>query len=149
MNDQCSDRLNGGWCTELAHQDDVVTATSYAALAEPARADVRACARRAAADAGARYADLLAAEAGLAARSVFPDVVRLVLRAEEDPSGTSMMLVAAYSASGEQLWHIERDDEWPDETQVTDRLAAAWDWSRGQLFLSRDGDGLCEFTVAT
>jgi hypothetical protein len=26
------------------------------------------------------------------------------------------MLVAAYSASGELLWHIERDDEWPDET---------------------------------
>jgi len=31
---------------------------------------------------------------------------------------------------------------------VTDRLAAAWDWSRGQLFRSRDDDGLYEFTLA-
>ena len=52
MNDLRSDRLNGGWCTETAHQGNVVTATSYAALPEPARADVRACARSAAADAG-------------------------------------------------------------------------------------------------
>ena len=79
---------------------------------------------------------------------MFPDVVRLVFRAEEDRSGASVMLVAAYSASGELLWHIERDDEWPDETQVTDRLAAAWDWSRGELFPRCDDDGLYEFTLA-
>jgi hypothetical protein len=76
----------GGWSAEPAHQRDVVTATSYAALPEPTRADVRARARRTAVDAGIRYADLLAAEAGLAARSLFPGVVRLVVRAEEDPA---------------------------------------------------------------
>ena len=86
---------------------------------------------------------------GRRADPVSPTDRPLVFRAEEDPSGTSVMLVATYSATGEQLWHSQRNDEWPDETQLTDRLAAAWDWSRGQLFPRRDYDGLSEFTLAS
>ena len=45
--------------------------------------------------------------------------------------GGTAMLVGAYNRAGELLWHIDRDGEWPDESQVTDLLAAAADWFDG------------------
>ena len=76
-------------------------------------------------NAGRRYASLHAAEAGIAARAVYPAVGRLMFRLTADVFGTSATLVAACSARGRRLWHIDTSDEWPDESLVTDHLAAA------------------------
>ena len=75
-----------------------------------------------------RYASLHAAEAGIAARAVYPAVGRLMFRLTADVFGTSATLVAACTARGHRLWHIDTSDEWPDESLVTDHLAAAADW---------------------
>ena len=75
-----------------------------------------------------RYAQLHAAEAGIAARAVHPAVGRLTFRVTADIFGTSATLVAAHTHRGRRLWHIDTSDEWPDESLVTDHLAAAADW---------------------
>ncbi len=114
--------------------------TGYTRLPESTREDVLAAARKQAKRAAERYADLLAAEAGIAARAVFPAVARLVFRLTDDIDGPSATLVAAYTAQGRQLWHIDTDEEWPDESLVTDHLAAAVDWCDA-YFEAIDADG--------
>jgi len=59
------------------------------------------------------------------ARAVYPTAGRLVFRLSTDVFGASATLVAAYTADGRQLWHLDTSDEWPDESLVTDFLAAA------------------------
>ena len=114
--------------------------TGYTRLPESTREDVLAAARKQAKRAAERYADLLAAEAGIAARAVFPALARLVFRLTDDIDGPSATLVAAYTVQGRQLWHIDTDEEWPDESLVTDRLAAAADWC-DDYFEAIDADG--------
>jgi len=97
----------------------------YARLPEAAREHLRGTARTMAERAALRYADLLAAEAGIAARAAYPTAGRLVFRLSTDVFGASATLVAAYPADGRQLWHLDASDEWPDESLVTDFLAAA------------------------
>jgi hypothetical protein len=106
----------------------------YMTLPDREREALLGAARQAAERAGAGYADLLAAEAAAAARRIHPQVARLVFSLSEDVTGSSAALVAAYDRAGRRLWHVDRDDEWPDETLVTDMLAAAWDWYRGECF---------------
>lgn len=99
--------------------------TGYIRLADPVREQTLAAARTQAQRAAARYAELLAAEAGIAARAVLPTVARLVFRLTDDVTGPSATLVAAYGATGRLQWDVDLDDEWPDESLVTDHLAAA------------------------
>lgn len=116
--------------------------TGYTRLPKSTRDHVRTAARTQAARAARRYADLLTAEAGLAARAVYPHVARLVFRLTDDLDGTCATLVAAYTAAGRRLWHIDTGDEWPDESLVTDRLAAAADWCDDYFDTAGDGDDL-------
>ncbi len=102
--------------------------TGYTRLPKTTREDVLAAAHKQAERAAERYAQLLAAEAGIAARAVFPNLARLVFRLTDDVSGPSATLIAAYTAHGRQLWHIDTSEEWPDEALVTDHLAAAAEW---------------------
>src|SRR5947208_10213590 len=97
----------------------------YTQLPDAVRQRRRSAARAVAEQAALRYADLLAAEAGIAARAVYPTAGRLVFQLSTDVFGASATLVAAYTADGRQLWHLNTDDEWPDESLVTDYLAAA------------------------
>jgi hypothetical protein len=97
----------------------------YAQLPDAARERLRSTARTRAVQAAQHCADLLAAEAGIAARAVYPTVVRLVFQLSVDVFGASATLVAAYTADGWLLWHVDTGDEWPDESLVTDFLAAA------------------------
>jgi hypothetical protein len=97
----------------------------YTQLPDAARERKRGTARTRAVQAAHDYADLLAAEAGIAARAVYPTVGRLVFQLSVDVFGPSATLVAAYTADGWLLWHVDGDDEWPDESLVTDFLAAA------------------------
>jgi hypothetical protein len=94
-------------------------------LPEAARERLRATARSLAEKAALRYAELLVAEAGVAARAVYPTAGRLVFRLSSDVFGASATLVAAYTADGRQLWHVDTGAEWPDESLVTDYLATA------------------------
>jgi hypothetical protein len=96
----------------------------YTRLPEAAREHLRGTARTTAQRAARPYADLLA-EAGIAARAAYPTARRLVFRLSTDVFGASATLVAAYTADGRQLWHLDTSDEWPDESLVTDFLAAA------------------------
>jgi len=91
------------------------------ATREHRRANARSLALRAARD----HADLLAAEAGIAARAVYPTVSRLVFRLSSDVFGATATLIAAYTADGGLLWHVDTGDEWPDESLITDHLATA------------------------
>lgn len=116
--------------------------TGYTRLPKSTREDVRTAARIQAARAARRYADLLAAEAGLAARAVYPNVAQLVFRLTDDIDGLCATLVAAYTAEGRRLWHIDTSDEWPDESLVTDHLAAAADWCDDYFGAAGDGDDL-------
>ncbi|HKT05667.1 MAG TPA: hypothetical protein VJT31_39645 [Rugosimonospora sp.] len=104
-----------------------MTATDYPHLPETAREEIRGAARARAEQATEDYADLLAGEAGVAAREVFPTAARLVFRLSNDVFGATATLVAAYAADGQQLWHTDTGDEWPDESRVTDHLAGAAD----------------------
>jgi hypothetical protein len=97
----------------------------YAQLPDAARERLRGTARNRAEQAALGYADLLAAEAGIAARVVYPAAGRLVFQLSVDVFGASATLVAAYTADGWLLWHVDTGDEWPDESLVTDFLAAA------------------------
>jgi hypothetical protein len=100
----------------------------YTRLAATTREQTLAAARTRAQQAARRYAELLAAEAGIAARAVLPTVAQPVFRLTDDVFGPSATLVAAYGNTGRLQWHIELDDEWPDESLVTDLLAAATRW---------------------
>ena len=102
--------------------------SGYLRLPDPVREQTLAAAHKQAKRAAAQYARLLAAEAGIAARAVHPRVARLVFRLTDDITGPSATLVAAYAAGGRRLWHLDTDDEWPDESLVTDHLAAAAEW---------------------
>jgi hypothetical protein len=116
--------------------------SGYIRLAEPVREQTLAAARRQAQRTAAQYARLLAAEAGIAARAVYPHVARLVFRYADDVTGSSATLVAAYTAGGRRLWHLDIDDEWPDESLVTDHLAAAADWDDNAFaIVDTDSDG--------
>ncbi len=120
--------------------------TRYVLLAEAVREQLRRTARTLADNAALRYADLLVAEAGIAARAVCPTAGRLVFRLSTDAFGASATLVAAYTADSRQLWHVDTDDEWPDESLVTDYLATAAEVS-DDYFPSvdaEDGDELYE-----
>jgi hypothetical protein len=119
----------------------------YIDLPEPARAQERAAARDHAVRGAEDYAGLLAAEAGIAARDVFPTVGHLTFRLTDDAAGPSAVLVAAYDEDGWRLWHIDRDGEWPDESLVTDHLTAAARWCPDYFTDAPDGDGLLLFTV--
>jgi hypothetical protein len=101
---------------------------AYLALSRQQRDSVRTTVRSLAVHAGEHYADLLAADAGAAAREVFPQLARLVFSLGEDVLGPSASLVAAYDPAGRLLWHVAHDDEWPDESDVTDKLTAAYEW---------------------
>lgn len=102
--------------------------SGYPHLPESTRIDVLAATRKQAEQAVQRYADLQAAEAGIAARNVFPDLARLTFRLTDDIDGPSATLIAGYTAQGRRLWHVDADEEWPDESLVSDHLAAAADW---------------------
>jgi hypothetical protein len=120
----------------------------YMTLPDREREALLGTARQAAESADAGYADLLAAEAAVAARRTHPQVARLVFSLSEDVFGSSAALVAAYDRAGRRLWHVDLDDEWPDETLVTDLLAAAWDWYRGDCFPTAPQDpDLFQFTL--
>lgn len=114
--------------------------TGYIRLSDPVREQTLAAAHQQAERAAAHYAELQAAEAGIAARAVFPNLARLVFRLTDDVTSPSATLIAAYTADGRRLWHIDTDDEWPDESQVSDHLAAAADWCEDS-FERIDADG--------
>jgi hypothetical protein len=119
----------------------MATTTGYTRLPEPTRQQVRTAARSQAQNAARRYADLLAAEAGVAARAVYPRVGLLAFRLTDDIDGPSATLVAAYTADGRRLWHNATGREWPDESLVTDHLAAAAHWC-DDYFTPAGGDDL-------
>jgi hypothetical protein len=119
----------------------------YIDLSEPARQQERAAARSHAVRAAEDYADLLAAEAGIAARDILPTVGQLTFRPTDEVTGQSAVLVAAYDEDGRRLWHLDRDGEWPDESLVTDHLMAALRWCPNYFAEAHDGDGLLLFTV--
>jgi hypothetical protein len=112
----------------------MITIDEYLTRPRHERDNARAQARSRAVQAHEYYADLLAAEAGIAARTAFPDTARLFSELTEDITGSSASLVAAYTATGQRLWHTDSDDEWLDQSEVTDNLAAAWDWYHGDYF---------------
>ena len=119
---------------------DCRTTPDYRQLSEAAREQQRAGARTLALQAAQRYADLLVAEAGIAARAVYPTAGRLVFRLTTDVFGASATLVAAHTADGRQLWHIDTSDEWPDESLVSDYLAAAADVLDDYFPVASEGD---------
>jgi hypothetical protein len=121
-------------------EESMARLTGYIRLPDPVREHTLAAAHQQATRAAAQYARLLAAEAGIAARAVHPAVARLVFRLTEDITGPSATLVAAYTADGRRLWHRDTDDEWPDESLVTDHLAAAAEWD-DNAFTDTDSDG--------
>ena len=111
----------------------------YSQLPATTREQTLAAARTQAQQAARRYAELLAAEAGIAARAVLPTVAQLLFRLTDDILGPSASLVAAYGTTGRLQWHVELDDEWPDESLVTDLLAAANRWCH-DFFPAADED---------
>nr|BFE56380.1 hypothetical protein GCM10020063_009060 [Dactylosporangium thailandense] len=117
-----------------------MTTTGYVRLPKPVREQTLAAAREQAQRAAARYAQLLIAEAGIAARAALPTVAQLLFRRTRDVSGASVSLVAGYDSTGQLQWHADRDDEWPDESLVTDLLTAAGHWF-ADAFERIDADG--------
>jgi hypothetical protein len=115
----------------LEETDVPSTIKDYLTLTSDQRDRVRTAVRSLAVRSNEQYSGLLAAEAVLAARTEYPDTTRLVFTLGEDITGPTAMLVGAYNRAGELMWHIDRDGEWPDESQVTDLLAAAADWFDG------------------
>lgn len=73
------------------------------------------------------YADFLAAEAVMVVRKVEPSAARLAFSISDiDPLGISVTLLAVYDAAGNQLWDWDfAENEWPDESEVTDLLGSA------------------------
>ena len=107
------------------------TVQEYMTLNSTQRDRVRSALRDVAVRTNERYADLLAAEAVLTAQAVYPDAHRLVFLLGGDIAGPTATLVAAYDRTGARLWHVDHDEEWEDESEVTDYLAAAVDWYDG------------------
>lgn len=95
------------------------------------------------------YVDLLVAEAGIAAQAVHPDLARLVFQLGQDVVGSSVTLIAAYAPDGHQLWHTDDGQEWPDESLVTDHLAAAADTGDGYFPAKADANGLFHLDLGT
>jgi len=122
-------------------EEAMANIAGYTRLPDATREQTLAAARKQAEQAAEHYAQLLATEAGIAARAVYPAVARLMFRLADDVFGSSATLVAAYTAKGRQLWHIDIDDEWPDESVVTDHLAAAADWCDDYFEAVDAGDG--------
>jgi hypothetical protein len=125
---------------------------AYLTLSHQQRDRVRTTVRSLAVHASWHYADLLAADAGTAAREVFPQLGRLVFTIGEDVLGPSASLVAAYDTAGNRLWHVEHDDEWPDESDVTDKLTAAYEWGadhRLPFRQAREGPDMYEYLPPT
>lgn len=121
---------------------------AYMRLPDDAREDVRAAAHAQAVKAAEHYAGLLAAEAGIAARAVLPEVERLVFQLTDDYIGESATLIAAYAADGRQLWHVD-DGEWPDESIVTDFLETAVHRRKGYFAKSDEGDDMFVLVLDT
>src|SRR5439155_13158252 len=94
------------------------TVQEYMTLNSAQRDRVRSAVRDVAVRSNEHYADLLAAEAVLTARALYPGVHRLVFRLGEDIGGATVTLVAAYDQCGTRLWHVDRDGQWPDESSV-------------------------------
>jgi hypothetical protein len=113
----------------------------YNHLPEAVREEARIEARTRAMAAAQRYADLLVAEAGIAARAVMPDVAELTFRLTTGEVGLSASLIAADAADGRRLWHVD-NGEWPDESLVTDYLAAAETWFSGYFTATGDSGEL-------
>src|SRR6266545_4330043 len=116
----------------------MTTVHEYVTLSPAQRDRVCSAVRDVAVGSNERYADLLAAEAVLTARAVYPDTHRLVFRLGEDITATTATLVAAYDLDGTPLWRVDpdgqcRDGEWRDESRVSDLLAAAVDWYDGHF----------------
>jgi hypothetical protein len=109
----------------------------YNHLPEAVREEARIEARARAMAAAQRYADLLVAEAGIAARAVIPDVSELTFRLTTGDVGLSVSLIAADAADGRRLWHVG-NGEWPDESLVTDYLAAAATWFKDYFTATDD-----------
>ena len=83
---------------------------------------------------------------------MYPRVARLVFRLTDDITGPSATLVAAYTVGGQRLWHLDTDDEWPDESLVTDHLAAAAGWNDNTFTIvdtDSDGEYLYEYHLDT
>jgi hypothetical protein len=131
--------------------NDMTTVHEYLTLHPAQRDRVRSAVRDLADRTNERYADLLAVEAVLAARAVYPDTHRLVFRLGDDVTGTTATLVAAYDRAGGLLWHVDRDEEWQDESEVTDLLAAAVDWCDGYYPFTdaREDTDLDEYELPT
>jgi hypothetical protein len=107
----------------------------YAALTTEQRDAVRWQARREAEKAMRRYANLAATEAGIGARCIYPTLTKLAFTVGDDgEGGLCISLVTAYGPAAEVLWNQDSDDEWPDESEVTDMLEAAYDWAAGGCF---------------
>jgi hypothetical protein len=127
----------------------VSTLQQYLTLKPAQRDRVRSAVRDLAVRGNEHYADLLAAEAVLTARAEYPDTHQLVFQLSDDITGTTAMLGAAYDRDATPLWRLERDDEWPDESQVTDLLAASADRSRDYhpFNEARDDSDLAEYEL--
>ena len=94
-----------------------------------------------------QYGDLLTRAAGIDARKVFPTAQLLTFRLSHDvASGVTAMLMAAHDADGRQLWHVDVDEEWPDESLVTDWLAAA---AESDGYFRPDSNGNITIDVTT
>ena len=115
----------------------MTTMHDYLTLNPAQRDRVRSAVRDLAVRTNERYADLLAVDAVLAARAVYPGTHRLVFRLGDDVTGTTATLVAAYDRTGAPLWHVERNEEWEDESELTDLLAACVDWYDGYFPFTR------------
>ena len=122
----------------------MTTQSGYIRLSKTTREQTLEAARTQAQRAAAQYARLQAAEAGIAARAVLPTVARLLFRLTDDctdaVTGPSATLIAAHGNTGRLQWHVDLDDEWPDESLVTDHLAAAAQWCH-DCFARTDADG--------
>jgi hypothetical protein len=70
-------------------EDAVANTTGYTRLPTTTREDVLTAARKQAEQAAEQYAQLQAAEAGIASRAVFPNLARLVFRLSDDVFGPS------------------------------------------------------------
>ena len=112
----------------------------YIRLSKTTREQTLEAARSQAQRAAAQYARLLAAEAGIAARVELPTVARLLFRLTDDVTGPSATLIAAHGNTGRLQWYVDLDDEWPDESLVTDHLAAAPRWCH-DYFARTEADG--------
>ncbi|GAA4474583.1 hypothetical protein [Phytohabitans houttuyneae] len=129
--------LTGHTCTRMS----TPTQRPYERLGPLARTASRTAVRAEAVAAAERYVRLLAAEAALAAGQALPGVARIVFRLGDDVHGPAATLVAAYDADARRLWHEDDGIMWPDESAVTDPLAATLEWPHGGSPFSHEPGG--------